>query len=149
MAAVVNHIGLVVADLERSIRFYCAVFGFEEWYRLSPPDEGTAKLCSLPPPLGVTAVYLTLGGFVLELIHYAAPGSLAPARARRFNAPGLTHLSISVATIRASEERAVELGGTVIEDSDLGLALVIRDPDGQMLELLEESFPERRPPLPG
>ena len=106
-----NHTGQVVTDLERSKRFYQEVFGFTFWYEISPPDDPTAKLSGLTPPLGVTASYLTLDGFVLELMHYSAPGAAAPFRPRTMNEPGLTHLSISVDDVRAAAERAVEYGG--------------------------------------
>ena len=46
-----NHTGQVVTDLERSKRFYQEVLGFEFWYEITPPDEMTAKLNSLEPPL--------------------------------------------------------------------------------------------------
>ena len=61
-----------------SKRFYQEVLGFSPWYEITPPDEATAKLCCLEPPLGVTASYLTLDGFVLELMHYSAPGATVP-----------------------------------------------------------------------
>ena len=95
-----NHVGQVVTDLERSKRFYQEVFGFKLWYEISPHDKATAKLCCLTPPLGVTASYLTLDAFVLELIHYAAPGVTAPYTPRTMNEPGLTHLSMSVDDVR-------------------------------------------------
>jgi lactoylglutathione lyase len=143
-----NHTGLVVTDLDRSKRFYQEVFGFTFWYEITPPDEGTAKLCSLKPPLGVTASYLTLDGFVLELMHYSAEGAVVPFRVRTMNEPGLTHLSISVDDVRGTAEKAVEYGGQIIEDSDLGMALFIRDPDGQLLELLAVAHKDSLPPKP-
>ncbi len=144
-----NHTGHVVTDLERSKRFYQEVFGFEFWYEISPPDGPTAKLSGLTPPLGVTASYLTLDGFVLELMHYAAPGAVAPYRARTMNEPGLTHLSISVDEIRPTAERAVEYGGQIVEDSDVaGMALFVRDPDGQLIELLPGAYRDSLPPKP-
>jgi catechol 2,3-dioxygenase-like lactoylglutathione lyase family enzyme len=146
--AVYNHTGQVVSDPERSMRFYQEVLGFRYWYRVSPADEGVARLCSLPVPLGVTAYYLRLDGFVLELMHYSAPGAQASYRPRTMNEPGLTHLSISVEDIAATARKAVEYGGEVIEESDLGGALMIRDPDGQLLELLDMGFRDRLPPIP-
>jgi lactoylglutathione lyase len=143
-----NHTGHAVVDPERSMRFYTEVLGFRYWYQLSPDDAGTSKLCGLEPPLGVTAYYLTLDGLVLELMHYSASGATAPYRARTMNEPGLTHLSISVPDVRAAAENAVEYGGTIIEESDLGMALMIRDPDGQLIELLTEEFSHSRPPRP-
>ncbi len=143
-----NHTGQVVSDLDRSKRFYREVLGFELWYEITPPDEATSKLNCLQPPLGMTASYLTLDGFVLELLHYSAPGATAPYRRRAMNEPGLTHLSISVDDVRATAEKAASFGGEVVEESDIGVALFIRDPDGQLLELLPSSFRESRPPKP-
>jgi lactoylglutathione lyase len=146
--AVYNHTGQVVTDLERSKQFYQQVFGFSFWYEIQPPDKLTAKLNGLEPPLGVTASYLTLDGFVLELMHYSAVGAADPFRPRTMNEPGLTHLSISVSDVRATAELAVSFGGEIIEDSDLGVALFIRDPDGQLLELLPLTYRDHLEPKP-
>jgi lactoylglutathione lyase len=146
--ATYNHTGQVVTDLERSKRFYQEALGFKFWYEISPPDEATAKLCSLTPPLGVTASYLTLDGFVLELMHYSAPGATAPFEPRTMDQPGLTHLSISVDDVRAAAERVVEYGGRIVEESDIGAALFVRDPDGQLLELLPVAYRDHLPPKP-
>jgi lactoylglutathione lyase len=143
-----NHTGQVVTDLDRSKRFYQEVLGFQLWYEVSPPDEPTAKLCSLDPPLGVTASYLALDGFVLELLHYSAPGATAAFRPRRMNEPGLTHLSISVEDVPACAEKAIEYGGAIVEESDIGVALFVRDPDGQLIELLPVSYRDHLPPKP-
>jgi catechol 2,3-dioxygenase-like lactoylglutathione lyase family enzyme len=143
-----NHAGQVVKDLERSKRFYQKVLGFKFWYEFQPPQEAAAKLSSLKPPVGVTASYLTLDEFVLELIHYSVPGVLTAFKRRSMNEPGLTHLSVSVDDVRATAAKAVEYGGQIIEESDIGFALFIRDPDGQLLELLPTSFRANLPPKP-
>ena len=146
--ATYNHTGHVVTDLERSKRFYQQVFGFRLWYEITPPDVPTAQLTGLTPPLAVTASYLTLDGFVLELMHYGAEGATAPYRARTMNEPGLTHLSIAVDDVHGVAALAVEHGGQLIEDSDIGAALFVRDPDGQLIELLPAAYRDRLPPKP-
>ena len=143
-----NHTGQVVTDLERSKRFYQEVLGFRYWHQITPPDAPTAKLSCLSPPLGTTVAYLTLDGFVLELLHYSAPGATAPFTPRTMNEPGLTHLSISVDDVQATAAKAVEYGGQIIEESDIGVATFIRDPDGQLLELLPAGYRDRLPPKP-
>ncbi len=143
-----NHTGQVVTDLGRSKRFYQEVLGFRFWYEISPPDGPTARLTGLTPPLGVTASYLTLDGFVLELMHYSAPGATAPFRPRTMNEPGLTHLSISVDDVRATAEKAVEWGGHIMEETDVGAAVFIRDPDGQLIELLPVAYRDSLSPKP-
>ena len=146
--ATYNHIGQVVTDLNRSKRFYQDVLGFKFWYEIQPPEEASAKLVSLTSPLGLTAAYMTLDGLVLELLYYAAPGAASAFRRRSMNEPGLTHLSFSVDDINATAKKAVEYGGQVIAESDIGFALFIRDPDGQLLELLPTSFRANLPPKP-
>lgn len=136
---VVNHVGLCVADVDRSRRFYEEAFGFVFQRQLSVPDDMASKLLRVPAPVGLTAVYLERPGFVLELLHFADwPGS---ARERPLTETGLTHLSISVEDVAATCERVAEMGGEVLADTDMdGRAVMVRDPDGQLLELLPMSY---------
>jgi lactoylglutathione lyase len=140
MDSVFNHMGLCVTDMARSRRFYEEVLGFEYWRELEPPDEMTSKLVDLTPPLGVKAVYLRQDQFVLELMHFTEAGAHAPARQRVMNEIGLTHLSVSVDDIDATAAKAVECGGSVLEQTNVGAAVMIRDPDGQLLELLPMAY---------
>ena len=135
-----NHVGQCVTDLERSKRFYCELFGFTFEREISPPDEGSAQLMSLTPPLAMTAAYLVRDGLVLELLHYAAAGQTRQFRARTLNEPGLTHLSLSVDDIADVCARVAEFGGEVVESSNIGAAVFIRDPDGQFVELLPMTY---------
>ena len=135
-----NHVGQCVTDLERSKRFYCELFGFTLEREINPPDENSAKLLSLAPPLGMTAAYLVRGGLVLELIHFGAAGQTQPFRERRMNEPGLTHISLSVDDIPGVCARVPEYGGQVIASTDIGAAVFIRDPDGQLVELLPMAY---------
>jgi lactoylglutathione lyase len=145
---VANHVGQVVHNLERSRAFYEEVLGFTFWFESTVPDEAATKLLSLPGPLGVRMVYLALGDFTLELIHYGADGAVVDRARRGMNQTGLTHLSICVESVSAVAARAQEFGAEVIEDSNLGVALMVRDPDGQFVELLDPSFRQHLPPRP-
>ena len=139
---VVNHIGLCVTDLERSRRFYEDVLDFVFDRELRPPDGPTSELLSLEPPLNVTAVYLTRGSFVLELMHFDRPGG-PPARVRPFDEPGLTHISLSVEDLEGVLAKIADYGGTVIDDSNIGSGVFVRDPDGQLVELLPMEYRRR------
>jgi catechol 2,3-dioxygenase-like lactoylglutathione lyase family enzyme len=100
-------------------------------------------LLSLRPPLGMTACYLARDGLVLELLHFAAEGQTQAPRNRAMNEPGLTHLSLSVADLEGVLERAPDYGGQVITSSHIGAGVFIRDPDGQLIELLTMAYRER------
>lgn len=131
-----THVGHHVADLDRAVRFYVGVLGFEEVARLEVPDEASATLLRVEPPVGLTAVYLRLGAGVLELLHLDRPGN-DPVRERPFTEPGLTHLSFTVDDLAATCAAVLEHGGEVLEETELGgFAVLVRDPDGQVLELL-------------
>ncbi len=138
--SIVNHVGLCVSDPDRSRRFYEDLLGFTHQRDLVVPDAPAAKLLRVPAPVGMTAVYLEREGFVLELLHFARDGN-APRRERSFTEPGLTHLSFSVDDLAATCARVAELGGEVLTDTDMGgHAVMITDPDGQLLELLPMSY---------
>jgi catechol 2,3-dioxygenase-like lactoylglutathione lyase family enzyme len=141
---VVNHIGQGVTDLERSRTFYEAALGFEFWRTLELDDEPSNRLLGLTPPLGFTACYLRGGGIVLELLHFAGEGARPePFRARPMNEIGLTHISLSVDDIPATCVLVEEYGGKVLTDTDIGGGLFVRDPDGQLIELLPMAYAER------
>ncbi len=141
---VFNHVGHCVTDLAVSRRFYEEVLGFTHQRDLPVPDAPASKLLQVPVPVGMTAVYLERDGFVLELLHFDRDGN-DPRRARSFTEPGLTHLSFCVDDIAASCAKVADLGGEVLTDTDMGgHAIMIRDPDGQLLELLPMSYRETR-----
>jgi lactoylglutathione lyase len=135
-----NHVGQCVTDLERSKRFYCELLGFTLEREITPPDETSAQLMSLKPPLGMTAAYLVRDGLVLELLHYSASGQTQQFQPRAMNEPGLTHVSLSVDDIDDVCARVAEYGGQVIDSSNIGAAVFIRDPDGQLVELLPMAY---------
>jgi catechol 2,3-dioxygenase-like lactoylglutathione lyase family enzyme len=135
-----NHVGQCVTDLDRSKRFYCELFGFTLEREINPPDESSAKLLSLAAPMGMTAAYLVRDGLVLELLHFSADGQTQPFRPRTMNEPGLTHISLSVDDLDAVCARVPEFGGEVIASTNIGAAVFVRDPDGQLLELLPMAY---------
>ncbi len=134
-----NHLGHCVSDLTRSRRFYEELLGFTFLYEIRPPDEPSSRLLRLPPPVGLHATYLRLGGLVLELLQFQRPDN-PPGQLRAMNEPGLTHLSLAVDDIATLLARVADFGGEVLEDTNLGQAVMIRDPDGQLIEILPMAY---------
>jgi predicted enzyme related to lactoylglutathione lyase len=56
------------------------------------------------------------------------------------NEPGLTHISLSVDDVDDVCARVPEFGGDVIGSSNIGTAVFVRDPDGQLVELLPMTY---------
>lgn len=131
--SVLLHVGLTVTDMARAVRFYTETFGFIKDRELRMTAAQIDPLMQLTPPSDIHAVYLMLGGQTLELMAFDPPSSPA-ATARVFNQTGLAHLSIAVDDILGTCARAAALGGTVARQ--VGRAAILRDPDGQLIELL-------------
>src|SRR4051794_26332211 len=144
---VFNHVGLCVRDRERSRRFYEGLFGFEFWWELELPDEGTAQLLQLAKPIGVRATYLVRDGLALELIDYSKR-EVQTNHERVMDEVGLTHISLSVSDLAGVLERVEDFGGSVVEETVSEQFAMIRDPDGQLIELLPDSWLVALPPLP-
>jgi lactoylglutathione lyase len=140
-----SHVGLCVAELERSLRFYRDGLGLREVSALDLDGEPAATLLELPG-VALQARYLERDGAVLELLHYPRPGVLEGA-VRPMNAPGLSHLSFQVDDLDAAAARLVALGGrllahTRIENPRLrSRAVFLTDPDGTRIELVEMPAP--------
>jgi lactoylglutathione lyase len=144
---VFNHVGLCVADRERSRRFYEGLLGFQFWWEIEPPDDRTAQLVQLPEPLGTHATYLVRDGFVLELIDYSEREVRAGPQ-RVMDQVGLTHISFSVSDLAGVLEKVESFGGVVVAETVSEGAAMIRDPDGQLLELLSDGWLLALPPRP-
>ena len=147
-AAAFNHVGICVSDLDRSQHFYERVLGFRHWWEMDVPDAGCSRLLQLAEPVGAKAVYLVNGSVVIELLYFAGAGIHASPR-RVMNDLGLTHLSVAVEDIGTTLAKVGSHGGEILQDTDMGgLAIMIRDPDGQLIELTTFGFPDMRPPWP-
>jgi catechol 2,3-dioxygenase-like lactoylglutathione lyase family enzyme len=144
---VFNHVGLCVADRERSRRFYEGLLGFKFWWEIEPPDDRTAPLVQLPEPLGTHATYLVRDGFVLELIDYAKREVHAGAK-RVMDQVGVTHISFSVSGLGDVLKKVAEFGGGVVNGTVSEGSAMVRDPDGQLLELLSDGWLLALPPRP-
>jgi lactoylglutathione lyase len=130
----VSHVGLRVRDLDITKRFYEAL-GFSEVKRMTVPDKMAGGLLGLELPIGFEAIYLQNDGFVLQLLTFS--GYPAPDEPQRsMVGAGFTHLSIAVDDMVAAQAAVTAAGGTVVADPGGGYASMIRDPEGQLLELV-------------
>jgi lactoylglutathione lyase len=139
---VFNHVGHCVSDIARARRFYTELLGFEFWREIALPDSQSATLLGLDVPLDSKACYLRRDGFVLELIEFGAASHRHVPERRAMDEPGLTHISVSC-DIREVCAHVAEYGGEVITATDIGVAVFIRDPDGQLVELLPLAYADR------
>jgi catechol 2,3-dioxygenase-like lactoylglutathione lyase family enzyme len=137
-----SHLGLCVADLERSLRFWRDGLGFRERSSLDVAGDAAGTLLGLRD-VKLRAVYLERDGLRLELLHFASPGHRGEGAARAMNEVGLTHLSLRVEDLDAALARLAGCGGRVLAGTRIDLAAVrtraafVTDPDGTRVELVE------------
>ena len=147
-----SHIGLCVADLTESLRFYTQGLGFHERHRLEVAGEHAERLLEIPG-LDLEAVYLERDGTCVELLHYRAPGHVDDNTPRPMNARGLTHLSLVTDDLAGDLDRLEALGGRVLQGTRIdnpaynSSVVFVLDPDGTRIELVERPGDPRR--LPG
>jgi catechol 2,3-dioxygenase len=127
----IGHVHLKVADIERSLDFYCGVLGFE-----------------LQQRFGAEAAFVSAGGYHhhIGLNTWQSRGGSPPPP----GATGLFHLAIRYPTRRALADalrRLSEAGVPLSGASDHGVseALYLDDPDGNGVELYWDRPRERWP----
>ena len=120
----IGHVHLKVADLDRSLAFYCGVLGFD-----------------LKQRYGDQAAFVAAGGYHhhIGLNTWESRGGPPPAR----GTTGLYHVAILYpgrAALADALRRLIEAGIELDGASDHGVseALYLRDPDGNGLELYRD-----------
>ena len=130
----IGHVHLKVADLDRALKFYCDVLGFE-----------------LQQRFGSQAAFISAGGYHhhIGLNTWESAGGSPPPR----HSTGLYHLAILYPTRVALAEALRRLVAADIEldgasDHGVSEALYLRDPDQNGVELYWDRPPKNWPRSP-
>ncbi|WDR06358.1 VOC family protein [Devosia rhodophyticola] len=125
-----EHIGMTVADIDRTIAFYCGQLGL--------------KLVLRKPNAQGDTVFLDAGGAMLEI--FGRTGPTAPASDVAPNQSGLRHLTFAYHDIGLMFEKLVSAGAEPVEAPRLAhnvemfkRVAFVRDPDGILIELAERA----------
>ena len=141
-----RHFGLVVRDLDRSLKFYCEVLGLRVIRQME--ESGTFLDTILAKPgVKVTTVKLGFGEgpTLLELLHFQSPDISVSEWPSLFST-GATHFAMTVTGLTPLYKNLLEAGASVLaapEQSPDGRASVCfgRDPEGNLIEFVEELNP--------
>jgi len=140
-----DHAGLTVQDLDRSIEFYCTVLDCVVQERAIIGGDEVQTLTGVAGAMIHTADLKLPGGGMLELLQYVGPAPTVLAQ-RRFDA-GHSHLAFTVRDVDAARSRALGAGAldcsppvTLNEPGsawDRVRVCYARDPDGRTIEFVE------------
>lgn len=146
----VHHVSITTPDIDRLVAFYVEAFGFEELSRGGWEAGNTINdsIVGLRDSAASTA-FLKAGNVLIEMFEYHAPQGTPNDPMRPPCNAGYTHFCLDVVDIDAEVERLTALGMTfhapVPSVDQMGgrmRAMYGRDPDGNIIELLELSDSE-------
>jgi len=135
------HVGLVVEDLDETIRFL-ELLGFNcgkpgmfsgEWIdRIIGLEDVTIEIAMVRGPDGSD---------VFEVVRFESPPSGAHEPAPAANRPGLRHIAFKADDVRSVVDRVREAGwetvGEIVNYEDSFLLCYVRGPEGLIVELAE------------
>lgn len=135
----IHHIALHTPDLERLLRFYCDLIGFEEVSRAAWKDNALIDEVIGVQGSAAKQAMLRAGNVHLELFEYASPAGRSAAPLRP-NDHGYTHLCLDVTDIEREFDRLSRAGMAFTRrPGDFGAVKAVygRDPDGNLVEIQE------------
>lgn len=145
-----HHVALLTPDFDRLVAFYRDAVGAtvisERLYEGEEMSAAVSTATGVPGAPRLRSTLLRLGNAFLEIQQYLEPEG-ADERVRAQQDLGIRHFALAVQDIDAEVERLQAAGLTLLgrldPDSPLTVrAVYARDPDGNIIELLEATDPE-------
>jgi catechol 2,3-dioxygenase-like lactoylglutathione lyase family enzyme len=136
-----RHAGIVVSDLDASLRFYRDLLGFEVKKRMDESGSYIDRMLALPDVRVTTCKMASPDGVLIELLQFHSHPR-KPRADRDASDIGPTHIALSVADLDLVYRKLTEAGVSFNAPPQLspdGYAKVTfcKDPDGSLVELVE------------
>ncbi len=137
-----HHASITTGDLDRLVAFYCDLLGFEvvletSWAGGNPVADAIYAL----KDSAVRMAMLRTANAFLELFEFSHPVGKPGDPDRPVCDAGITHICLTVGDIEGEHRRLTEAGMRFHcppqVAAGIGLATYGRDPDGNIVELLE------------
>ncbi|HWE52223.1 MAG TPA: VOC family protein [Bryobacteraceae bacterium] len=136
-----RHAGIVVSDMDSSLRFYRDLLGFEVRKQMDESGSYIDRMLSLPETRVTTCKMASPDGVLIELLQFHSH----PRKPRADRAAcdiGPTHIALTVADLEKTFKELTSAGVAFNAPPQLspdGYARVTfcKDPDGSLIELVE------------
>jgi catechol 2,3-dioxygenase-like lactoylglutathione lyase family enzyme len=135
------HIGLVVEDLDETIRFL-ALLGFDCDEPTEYSGDWIDRIIGLENvTVEVVMARLPDGSDIFEVVRFHSPSAGAGDPAPATNRPGLRHIAFTIDDVRGIVDRVREAGwdtvGEIVNYENTYLLCYVRGPEGLIVELAE------------
>ena len=132
-----NHIGLGVSNMERSLEFYRDFLGMEVVMELDVTDDRIGRVIGIQNAK-CKIVHLQLGDGVLELFEYSNPKGKNIANDTRQCDHGLIHIGFEINDFHTHVERLkkknIQFMGEPVEFRPNVWVVYFHGPDGEIVE---------------
>lgn len=134
------HVAIVTRDMDAAIAFYTELFGstLQNRGRFGPGPQFD-RMGGLVDAR-IEGAWLSIGNMLLELWQFHAPAFPPDEAPRAFLDPGYSHICLESDDLDDDAARLAALGGEMVSgiiENDLVRSIFARDPEGNIIELLE------------
>ena len=137
-----RHTGLVVKDLNKSIKFY-ETLGLKLWKRELEEGKFISQVVGLDNAKIETAKLKVSDGSLIELLEYKSHPSMVNDASYPSNKHGCSHIAFTVENIEEASNTIKELGGSIVNAPATSLngqvkVMYCHDVDGILMEIVQE-----------
>jgi catechol 2,3-dioxygenase-like lactoylglutathione lyase family enzyme len=141
MITAIRHVGLVVADFEKALKFWCEVIGFSVLRQLEESGPHIDAMMGLKDVRLTTAKLSAPDGNLLELLCFHSHPDIVIWKGSPFST-GFTHIALTVQDIDETTRRLMQAGVSFPAEPQKtpdGCVKVIyaTGPEGVLIELVE------------
>ncbi len=141
MITQIRHTGIVVADMENALRFWCDVLGFRVAKRMEESGAHIDAMMGLEDVRITTVKLAAPDGNLIELLHFHSHPD-QPAWKGTPYTTGFTHIALTVKDLDAVCRTLTEVGVSFYAPPQLSpdgnvKMTYARGPEGVLLELVE------------
>jgi catechol 2,3-dioxygenase-like lactoylglutathione lyase family enzyme len=145
MISAIRHVGIVVADLDRALSFWCDLLGFCIVRKMDESGPHIDAMMNLRDVRVTTVKLAAPDGHLIELLNFHSHPD-TPCWLGKPYSTGFTHIALTVENLDSAYERLEQAGVTfpaMPQQSPDGSVKIIyaQGPEGVLLELVEVTSP--------
>ena len=112
----IDHVNIVVSDIEGAVAFYCAVFGLRRGFGTTLEGAWIERVTGIAGAKARCIFLESEGETRVELLQYVAPTGIAVEANALPNTLGLRHVAFTVEDLDAVVERLISMGIQLVSE---------------------------------